>query len=252
MKKETLLDFISKYNLNGLTEGVVWNIEDKVVTVEFASEDTSILGKVRYEDIDIDDVVFGLKTTTQFKKKLNSLSEDIKIKDIKFNDDKESVSLTIVDSSKSHKKAIQPLSATDEDVIDNVYPEQEDDNPFPDINIELNITPEFVEEFISCKNAIDRNNITFITNGSDIKVVFGYSGGNNTDLMEFDTDGNIITPIQPTSFNSDTLKAVLMNNKDFKTGTIKVAQDTDGVSLMFIDINYDNCNCEYIIPCLMD
>jgi hypothetical protein len=248
MKKEKLIEFINTYNLNGLCEGIVWNISDKSIKVAFMAEDSTVLGKVKYNGIDIKDSVFGIKTTSALRKKLTQLSDEIEVKEIIINNDNEPVNIHIKDLN-STKKAVHPLCDTSDDIIDNLYPKEIN---FPDTTIKIPVDSKFISEFNSCKNALDVNHLSFMTENDIIKVVFGYDNDNNVDTMEFETTGEIIDTLTPASFNSDTLKAIFSNNANFKSCELKISQDEDGDNLMIITIVSENYVCEYVVPGLIN
>ena len=73
MEKNRLYNFIQKYYLNGLVEGVKIHVQDKTITTDFITEDRSTLGHISYNNVDIDDTTFGVFDTSQLVRMLNVL-----------------------------------------------------------------------------------------------------------------------------------------------------------------------------------
>ena len=54
MKKEKVLQFISRYNLNGNVEAVKWETNgDNVCETTFITDDKSVLGQVSVKDFEL-------------------------------------------------------------------------------------------------------------------------------------------------------------------------------------------------------
>ena len=83
INKADLVSIISKYYLNGLIESVKWEIEDKNLTIKFMSNDKTMLGKVTYKDIDLEDSVIGISNTTQLNRLIAITNGYIDLKYIK-------------------------------------------------------------------------------------------------------------------------------------------------------------------------
>ncbi len=53
--KSDLTSIISKYYLGGLNESVKWTIQDNHLTINFASPTREMIGKVEYDDIELEE-----------------------------------------------------------------------------------------------------------------------------------------------------------------------------------------------------
>ena len=59
MKKQRLQTFLQKYYLNGLVESTLINCKDKQISTDFITQDRSMLGHVKFNDVDIEDGTFA-------------------------------------------------------------------------------------------------------------------------------------------------------------------------------------------------
>ena len=76
MEKNRLYNFIQKYYLNGLVEGVKIHVKDGTISTDFITEDRSTLGHISYKDVTIEDTTFGVFDTSQLVRMLNVLDND--------------------------------------------------------------------------------------------------------------------------------------------------------------------------------
>ena len=85
MKKDKVLQFISRYNLNGNVESVKWETKgDSVCETTFITDDKSVLGQVSAKDFELAEGEIGVYDTAKLKQLLSVVGDDIDVNLIKF------------------------------------------------------------------------------------------------------------------------------------------------------------------------
>ena len=170
MNKKRLNRFISKYYLNGTVNSVVLNSKSnsQQLSARFISGDKSLLGELLMDKWSFEDSDIGIYNTEQLVKLLSVVDEDINLSLTKSGD--KSIALKISDSSSSVNYML-----TDTSVIN----EPPTLKSIPKFELNIDITPQFINKFIAGKGALgETDNFTVICDGSNVKVVIGYSSVN--------------------------------------------------------------------------
>lgn len=207
MDKGKLLNFISKYSLNGLCNTVKWTSKSRGLMTNFISEDKSTLGMVAVKGINFPEGKFGIYNTKALQKIIGALQQTEITIDVSAN------SLELKDDVVSAKFMLGNL-----DII--ADPPQTQDLPDPDFEFEINSI--FIDRFLKSKAALeDANNFAFLNIDGKINISINYAE-HATDRInipieaEFDLD-------TPLVFNAEIFKEVLTANKDATSGSIKVS-----------------------------
>ena len=79
MNKSVITKFLDKYHLGGNIESVKWETDGDGLVTKFISENRSMLGKVTLSKFPFEKLEFGLYTTSQLKKLLDVLDNDVEI-----------------------------------------------------------------------------------------------------------------------------------------------------------------------------
>ena len=212
--------------MNGSVDSVKISVENKVAICGFVTADKSNIGFVKHENIDIQDSEIGIYTTSELIKLLSVMEDEVKVKI-------ESTSGKAVNMKMAGGKTVMTYMLADLSIIDDA-PQPTD---LPEFEIELKITPEFVDSFLKAKAAIkDATVFAVISNGKTSKLVMNYSK-DNVNNIAFAVDAvTEHVETDPICFSAGFMGEILSANKDAKVakfeiskeGLAKVSFDTTG------------------------
>jgi len=217
MEKQRLNQFIDKYNLGGLVETVMWNVEGNQLKTSFISGDKSVLGNVTMENFDAADAEFGIYDTKQLKGMLGVLENDIEF-DTLSNGDK-LVSLKFADKATSVNYMLADKS---------VISEPPALKGLPPFDIEITLDNTFISRFIKAKGALaDQKTFTFLSKGGKTQIVLGYSADRGTNRIFIDVDAKVDGDAN-IDFSADYFKEILVANKNASDAKLEIS--TQGLS----------------------
>ena len=240
INKADLVSIISKYYLNGLIESVKWEIEDQNLTIKFTSNDRTMLGKIIYKGIDLEDSVIGISNTTQLNRLIAITNGYIDLKYVKQH--KMITKLIISDNQFTTNYALADtmiIPKSGEYVGDGVY------------NIEAELDNESINAIVKAKSAlVDSDTVVFkpYTNADNELQLEMQFGGNveHANKVSFFAP-NITTNNLPYDFKvqylSNIIKEIMYCNKDVVY--CKMSINLDGVMRLAFDNK--NLQSEYFI-----
>ena len=212
MNKKRLVGFINKYYLNGTVNSVVLNSKSDKLSARFISGDKTLLGELSLDKSQIEDCEIGVYNTEQFSKLLSVLDDDINVSINKAGG--KSISLKVSDSHSSVNYMLSDVS------VINKPPQMKQ---IPEFDLEIDVTPQFINKFIAGKGALsDTDNFTVITDGTDTKLVIGYSSV-NTNRVTIPVTTSRSSNIENVSFNANLFRDVLVANKECESATLEVS-----------------------------
>ena len=214
MKKDKVLQFISRYNLNGNVESVKWNSNgDNVCETSFITDDKSVLGKVSAKDFELSEGEIGVYDTAQLKKQLSVVGDDINIEVVEKNE--KNVGVNISDGTVSTDFMLADLA-----VIPNV-PALKD---LPDFDLQIPVSNDFAKTFVRSANALsDCDTFTIVPNKKGIQLVIGYSTINSNRISLNAINEGTGTIADPISFSSKYFKEILSANGDSEKSVLNVS-----------------------------
>ena len=120
MKKSSFEGFINRYNLGGEVESVKVTSTDAGLSVNFISDDKTLLGNVSSDNKDFPNGEYGVYTTSQLKGLLGVLDSNMDVKEgeaaLVFSDKGTSVNYMLADLSVipvvPELKALPPFTST--------------------------------------------------------------------------------------------------------------------------------------------
>ena len=214
MNKKRLVGFINKYYLNGTVNSVVLNSKSDKLSARFISGDKTLLGELSLDKSQIEDCEIGVYNTEQFSKLLSVLDDDINVSINKAGG--KSISLKVSDSHSSVNYMLSDVS------VINKPPQMKQ---IPEFDLEIDVTPQFINKFIAGKGALsDTDNFTVITDGTDTKLVIGYSSV-NTNRVTIPVTTSRSSNIENVSFNANLFKEVLSANRECESAKFEVSGD---------------------------
>ncbi len=234
MKKDKILQFISRYNLNGSVEAVKWETTgDSTCSTTFITDDKSVLGQVSVKDFDLAEGEVGVYDTARLKQLLTVVGDDVDIEVTNVND--KNVSVVLSDETTSVNFMLADLA-----VIPNVPALKE----LPAFDVKIPISNDFAKKFVRSASALsDVDTFTLVPEGDDLKLVIGYSTINSNRIsLDVITEGKG-TLEDPISFSAKYLKEILNANDDSEKSVLNVS--TKGISN--IDFEVGDFRCSYYL-----
>ena len=211
MKKNELLNFVSRYHLAGATTSVKWVAKDGQLKTEFITDDQNVIGNVK-TNLDLGDHELGVYATPALVKMLSAVGSDL---DVNINAvDKTAVSMKIKDKDINMTFMLADLS---------VIRQVPDLKNTPDWNVSIELTNDFINKFIKAKNALpESENFGVKCDNETVEMIINYSTI-NTNRIKFNWNAEGSTDMPITCFSSSLLKEILQANKNFETAELNVS-----------------------------
>jgi len=237
MNKQKLVRFINKYYLSGTVNSVILNSKAGKISTRFISGDKTLLGELEMDKWPFEDAEVGVYSTDQFIKLLGVLDEDVNVSINKAGD--KSISLKVTDSTSAINYMLSDTS-----IISKPPPMKH----VPNFELKVNMTPPVMEKFISGKGALsETDNFTVITDGTNTKLVIGYSTI-STNRVTIPVTTSEASNIDNVTFNANIFKEVLHANKECESATLEVSSE----GLSKIVFNVDDYSVTYYLVASTD
>ncbi len=214
MQKTKFEKFISKYNLGGSCESVVFKSDGAVLSVRAISDDKNVLGEVILKEANFPEGDFGVYETKKLRSILSVLDENLEIKTISVND--KTTGLNITDGETKATFVLADISVVP------VVPELK---KLPPMDFTITLDEKFVNTFIRAKGALSEvDTFTVISEGKDTTatVVIGHSNL-NTNRIAINATTDKTVELAPINFSAKYFKEILVANKDATNGTLEVS-----------------------------
>lgn len=233
MKKTDLINFIEKYNLQGTIEQVIWTVENNGCTINFVSEDKTLLGTLQSEKgMDIANSEFGVYTTSELLKILNIMDDDVDI-EIKTIDDRP-YNMNIKDK---RFKSIYVLAEK------SVIPKSGKLKSLPDFNVSYTFDKAFIDDYLKAKNGLmTADAVAFEGHGDELKIIVGFSSS-QTNRVSWSVKADINSDLETIPFSADYLKSILSANKDIKSARLQISSQ----GLMRVQCIHEKSTAEYFL-----
>ena len=235
INKTIVQSLINKYYLN-VNESVKWEIENNKLEVNFMSPTREVIGKIKCNDIPLEDSKLAIYDTKKLSslisicngelllelEKTNKVFTKLKISDLNFN-------LT--------------YALSDHLLIGKVGTVN-----IPEWVVELDLTPEDVENLIKAKSALSGVDNMLVTTTKNLdgenvcEFVHGDESGHNNKIT-YQILGNIQEEGLKIPFNSDMFKTILHSNKDMGGGLLKLSS----MGLMSFNFTSEEIESEYFM-----
>ena len=237
MNKTRLVRFINKYYLSGTVNSVVLNSKSDKLSARFISGDKTLLGELSMDKSQIEECEIGVYNTEQLTKLLSVLDDDINVS-INTSGGK-SISLKISDAHSTVNYMLSDVS------VINKPPQMKQ---IPEFDLEIDVTPQFINKFFAGKGALsETDNFTVITDGTDTKLVIGYSSV-NTNRVTIPVTTSKSGDIENVSFNANLFREVLSANKECESAKFEVSGD----GLSRISFKIDDYESTYYLVSVQD
>ena len=237
MNKQKLVRFINKYYLSGTVNSVILKSKAGKLSARFISSDKTLLGELEMDKWPFEDAEVGVYSTDQFIKLLGVLDEDVNVSINKAGD--KSISLKVTDSTSAVNYMLSDTS-----IISKPSPMKR----IPNFELKIDMTPSVMNKFISGKGALsETDNFTVITDGTNTKLIIGYSSI-NTNRVTIPVTTSESSDIDNVTFNANIFKEVLSANKECESATLEVSSE----GLSKIVFNVDDYSVTYYLVSVQD
>lgn len=237
MNKNSLINFISKYNVNGLCPAVKIGSKGGSLYTKFNTEEKSILGMVQYKNLNLPDADFGVFNTAGLLKLLSAFQSEINV-ELEENFDK----FTALKFSDDNFNARFMLAGLD------IIPESKTPANIPDPDLSIPINSVFIDRFNRAKSALpESTRAAIVQDNSIVKLVINYAD-HQTDIIELELTDSFTGDIETLTFNVDYIRDVFAANKDCTEGSLDVCN----AGLMILTFKGEDFSSKYYLPKLQD
>jgi hypothetical protein len=214
MEKSKLEKFITKYNLGGSCESVVFKSDGDTLSVRVISGDKNTVGEVSLKNIKFPQGEFAVYETKKLRAILSVLDENLSIKPnstggnitgLNITDGTTKATFVLADAS-----IIPPVPAVVK---------------LPPFDFTITLDEKFINTFIRAKSAINEVDTFAITsdgNENTASVIIGHSK-QNTNRITVTANTNKAVKMSPVVFSADHFREILNANKDITNGTFQVS-----------------------------
>ena len=235
INKLTIQSIINKYYL-GLNESVKWAVNDNVLNIDFMTPSKDVIGNVTCNNFALEDSKLAIFDTKKLQnlisicngdlllelEKTNAIFTKLKISDMNFN-----LTYALAD----------PLLIGKVGTVNS-----------PEWVVELNLTPEDIDNLIKAKSALAGIDNMLITTTQDLdgrdvcEFVFGDEQGHNNKIT-YQIQGDIKEQDIKLPYNSDMFKTIIQANKDMEGGTLYMSS----MGLMKLEFDNSEITSEYFM-----
>jgi hypothetical protein len=214
MEKSKFERFISKYNLAGACESVLYTVDNSTISTRGISEDKNVVCEVSSPNMGFSVGEYPVYETSKLRSLLNVLTDSLSV-GVKTSRDIP-VGLTFADSN---TEVVFVLSDK------NVIPVTPTVTKIPKFDIVIKMDEQFISTFVKAKGALnDVETFTVMSNGetTTADVIIGYSN-TNTNRVKIVATTNAEVALEPINFSAKYLRDILVANKDAKSGELHIS-----------------------------
>lgn len=214
MEKTKFERFISKYNLGGSCESVLYKVENGSLSTRAISDDKNVLCEISAPSMGFSDGDYAVYETAKLRSLLGVLGESLstsvkksseKFVGLEFSDTSTDVTFVLADTT--------------------VIPTVPELKKLPPFDMAITMDEQFINTFVKAKSALaDVETFTVMSTGTDntADVVLGFSSL-NTNRVKIKAKTTTSVEVKPTSFSAKYLREILVANKDAKGGELHIS-----------------------------
>lgn len=214
MEKTKFERFISKYNLGGACESVLYTVENKTITTRAISDDKNVLCEVTAPSMGMLDGTYAVYETAKLRSLLGVLGDTLGVSirkssnkpvGIEFSDGTTDVTFVLADAS--------------------VIPTVPDLKKLPPMDLTITMDEQFINTFVKAKGALSEvDTFTVMSDGEETtaQVILGYSSL-NTNRVKIKATTTKAVALDAISFSAKYLREILVANKDAKGGQLEIS-----------------------------
>ena len=235
MKRNKIMNFISKYNLSGNVDSVRWNFEDNKLKTTFLSPTKALRGSVITDFEYNESAEIGIYETVKLSKMISIMEDEIEMKLNKSQD-----KFRLIEYSDSSTKIKYMLSELD--IIEKVG----DMKYIPTFDVDIKLTKDIITKFLKARNAIDLSEYFYI-NCDILSDTCKLILGEGVNQIILDVEYNEISDMQHLSFSTELFSEILNANKDFESVIFKISNE----GLMYLNFTNEEFKCDYYLVAKM-
>jgi hypothetical protein len=212
MEKSKLEKFISKYNLGGSCESVLWKSNGTDITVKCISDDKNVLGSVTVRDVQMDSGEYGVFDTHQLSSMLSVLGDGIVVTPRNTGEKVSAINITDGNAKVDYVLADKAVVPTPPDL-----------KQLPQFEVEIKLDQKIMNTFLKARGALsDSETFTIISDSTVANIIIGYSDMNtNRITLVAETTKN--EKLQRIDFSARYLKEIFSANREVVSGVLKVS-----------------------------
>lgn len=234
MEKSKFERFVSKYNLGGACESVLYTVNGTDLSVRAISDDKNVLCEVVGPAMGLKAGEYAVYDTTKLRSLLGVLGETLSV-NVKSSGDKP-VGMMFSDTNTEVTFVLADAA---------VIPTVPDLKKLPPFEMTIEMDEQFINTFVRAKGALaDVDTFTVISDGSaaTADVVLGFSSL-NTNRVKLTAKTTEAVELKAISFSAKYLREILVANKDAKGGKLEVSSK----GLARTSFNVDNIKSTYYL-----
>jgi hypothetical protein len=238
VEKSKFERFVSKYNLGGACESVLYKVDGTTLTTRTISDDKNVLCEVIAPSMGFEAGEYPVYETAKLRSLLGVVGEVLSVKTKKSND--KFVGLEFADGTTEVTFVLADTS---------VIPAVPDLKKTPPFELTIDMDEKFITTFVKAKGALtDVETFTVMSSGSTAtaEVILGFSSLNTNRVR---MSANTASPVElaPVSFSAKYLREILVANKDAKGGKLEISSkglartsfDVDGIKSTYFLVQID-------------
>lgn len=214
MEKTKFERFISKYNLGGSCESVLYDVQDETLMTRAISDDKNVLCEINAPCMGLVDGSYAVYETAKLRSLLGVLGEQ----------------LTVTPKKSSHKTVGLQFSDKNTEVTfvladASVIPTVPELKKLPPFDLTIVMDEQFITTFVKAKGALsDVETFTVISTGEDktASVILGHSSL-NTNRVKIGVNTKEEAAVSAISFSAKYLREILVANKEAKVGELQIS-----------------------------
>jgi hypothetical protein len=226
MEKARFEKFINKYNLGGVCESVLYNVENGSLSTRAISEDSSVLCEIAAPSFGLPDGQYPVYETGRVRAMLGVLGNNLDVQ-VRNADDR-AVSLTFTDGNIDATFVLADVS---------VIPAVPTMTKAPQFDMTINIDDNFINSYIKAKGALpEATTFTLVSDGStdEVDVILGFSNM-NTNRIKLTAATTEPVALEAISFSAKYFREILVANKDARSGVLRVSSKGIAVATFEVD-----------------
>lgn len=238
MEKTKFERFISKYNLGGSCESVLYTVQDDALVTRAISDDKNVLCEINAPSMGLADGSYAVYETAKLRSLLGVLGEQLTVSPKKSSS--KTVGLQFSDKSTEVTFVLADAS---------VIPTVPDLKKMPMFDTTIVMDEQFITTFVKAKGALsDVETFTVISEGEDktASVILGHSSL-NTNRVKMSVNTKEAIEVKPISFSAKYLREILVANKEAKVGELQISSKglakttfvADGISSTYFLVQID-------------
>jgi hypothetical protein len=214
MEKTKFERFISKYNLGGSCESVLYAVDGESLSTRAISDDKNVLCEIVGPSMGLQDGSYAVYETAKLRSLLGVLGEQLSVTPKKSSG--KTVGLQFSDKSTEVTFVLADAS---------VIPTVPDLKKLPPFDMTIVMDEQFITTFVKAKGALsDVETFTVISDGegNTASVILGHSSL-NTNRVKIGVNTKEAVEVKAISFSAKYLREILVANKEAKVGELQIS-----------------------------